>query len=115
MTDVFSESTLCVPGLQDMKDILVKSFYCTPDRILGNHVFIDQGPGKQMSITEVGVYEETKRKYFTTGCIKNVDSFKFKLSITYCIILNALISSHCWMRKNTRLLLMGQNNSKRDV
>lgn len=27
MTDVFAESTLCVPGKQDMNGILVKSFY----------------------------------------------------------------------------------------
>ncbi len=26
----------------------------------------------------------------STGCIKKVDPFKFKLSITYCIILNSL-------------------------
>ena len=63
MTDAFSDSTLCVPGVQDMAGVLVKSFYCTPDRILGNHVFIDQGAGKQIGISEVGVYEETKRKY----------------------------------------------------
>lgn len=65
MTDVFAESTLCVPGKQDMNGILVKSFYCEPDRILGNHVFIDQGPGKVIAISEVGVYEETKRKFLT--------------------------------------------------
>ena len=62
---MFSESTLCVPGKQDMSGILVKSFYCEPDRILGNHVFIDQGPGKVVAISEVGVYEETKRKFLT--------------------------------------------------
>ena len=52
-----------------MKGILVKSFYCEPDRVLGNHVFIDQGPGKGLAISEVGVYEETKRKYFSLGLI----------------------------------------------
>ena len=62
---MFSKSTLCVPGKQDMSGILVKSFYCEPDRILGNHVFIDQGPGKVVAISEVGVYEETKRKFLT--------------------------------------------------
>ncbi|CAB4039381.1 Hypothetical predicted protein, partial [Paramuricea clavata] len=62
MTDIFTESTLCVPGSQDMTGILLKSFYCTPDRIPGNHVFLDQGPGKRFGISEVGVYEETKRK-----------------------------------------------------
>ena len=66
---MFTESTLCVPGKQSMKNILVKSFYCKPDRILGNHVFIDQGPGKGLAISEVGVYEETKRKYFSCDLI----------------------------------------------
>ena len=68
MTDIFTESTLCVPGMQDMTGILLKSFYCTPDRIPGNHVFLDQGPGKRFGISEVGVYEETKRKYRLQGC-----------------------------------------------
>jgi hypothetical protein len=50
-----------------MTGILLKSFYCTPDRIPGNR-FLDQGPGKRFGISEVGVYEEMKRKYRLQGC-----------------------------------------------
>ena len=61
---------------------------------------------------------------------KKVDPFKFKLSVVYCIILIAQIQiirsllyyfdcsnrfALIMVRKDTRLLPMGQNNSKKYV
>ena len=45
-----------------MLGILVKAFYCEPRRT-GNEIFIRQrNSEKTMSICEVGVYTEAKRK-----------------------------------------------------
>ncbi len=52
-------------------------------------VFLKKKVNKFRVVYGVPHAEET-----CTGCIKKVDPFKFKLSIAYCVILNALIASN---------------------
>ena len=56
------ENSLCLPGLQNMAGVHSASFFCEP-RVNGQFVVINQHRAdKQMSICEVGVFEESERK-----------------------------------------------------
>ena len=57
-----SSKPLCLQGNQNMAGIHTKTFYCQPRRT-GNEIFIRQlSSEKTMSICEVAVFTEAKRK-----------------------------------------------------
>ena len=68
MTNVYSDSVLCVPGVQNIlptDEEWARSYFCEPGRITGNHVHIFRTVTntEQICVCEIAVFEETKRKF----------------------------------------------------